>query len=64
MPRLCRFTIVNSKMVVYVNPAKVRLVRSDPAEGGTIVVFDNDHRIVVADDAEAVVKAIEGADSA
>lgn len=64
MPRLCRFTIVNSKMVVYVNPTKVRLVRSDPAEDGTIVVFDNDHRIVVADDAETVVKAIEDADSA
>lgn len=64
MPRLCRFTIVNSRMVVYVNPTKVRLVRSDPTEDGTIVVFDNDHRIVVADDAETVVKIIEGADSA
>ena len=59
---LCLLADVHSRLIVYVNPALVRAARPDPHGDGTILEFDNEHKVVVASAVEEVVKALNDAD--
>jgi len=56
MTKLCRFTDLH-ETTIYVNPLSVRYVRPK-ADKGTTIYFDEDHRIAVSEELEAVVSSL------
>ncbi len=60
MPKMCQFVDAVTRIVVYVNPATVRLVSPNPTNG-TDIIFGDGHAITVAEQAENVVKNLDAA---
>ncbi len=57
MTKLCRFTELD-ETTSYINPMLVRVVRTDP-HGGATIYFDEDHKIAVREQPNAVVGSLE-----
>lgn len=59
--KYCRFVDARGSAVVYVNPAAVRYLRSDPDEPHTRIVFDDNLSITVKTDIEDVAEQLQEA---
>jgi uncharacterized protein YlzI (FlbEa/FlbD family) len=55
--KLAQFTDADDKVVIYINPEKVRHVRPGP-DGGTVIEYDNGHKVLVSGQMEAVVRKL------
>ena len=56
MPKFCAFTRHRNAAPLLVNRDLVRAVSQDSAAGGTMILFDAAHSIVVAESLETVVE--------
>lgn len=56
MPQFCAFTRHRNNAALIVNRDLVRAVSHDPSAGGTVILFDAAHTIVVAESLEAVLE--------
>lgn len=61
MARLAKFSKPDWGAPVYVNPSSVRYLRVEKTTRGTMIVFDKEHLISVADDIETVIRELEAA---
>ena len=56
MPKFCAFTRHRNNTSLIVNRDLVRAVSHDPSVGGTVILFDAAHTLVVAESLETVVE--------
>ena len=56
MPKFCAFTRHRNNAALIVNRDLVRAVSHDPSVGGTVILFDAAHSVVVAESVETVVE--------
>ena len=61
MPRPAKFSKPDWGGPVFVNPLLVRYLRSEKTTRGTMVVFDKEHLLSVAEDIEVAAKELEQA---
>jgi hypothetical protein len=59
--KYCKFIDARGAAVVYVNPAAVRYLRSDPDDPHTRIVFDDNLSITVKCDIEDVAEELQEA---
>jgi hypothetical protein len=60
MPQFCAFTRHRNNATLLVNRDLVRAVSYDGSAGGTVILFDAAHSIVVAESLETVVERMNG----
>jgi hypothetical protein len=56
MPQFCTFTRHRNAAPLIINRDQVRAVSQDSPAGGTVILFDAAHSIVVAESLETVVE--------
>jgi hypothetical protein len=61
MPQFCAFTRHRNAAPLLVNRNLVRAVSYDGGAGGTVILFDAAHTIVVAETLEAVIEILNAA---
>jgi hypothetical protein len=61
MSGLRRFVELGSKLLVFVNPAKVRVVRTMPNVSGTLIEFDDGSTLALVAEIEEVVSVLNEA---
>jgi hypothetical protein len=59
--KFCKFEDTRGAAVVYVNPAAVRYLRSDPDEPRTRIVFDDNLSVTVSGDIEDIAQDLQKA---
>jgi hypothetical protein len=61
MPRLCQFSDLHDGHVVFVNPTTVRYVTPTHGVPGTMIHFDENHRIEIRGAVEQTAQALDDA---
>lgn len=61
MPKFCTLTRHRNNAALIVNRDLVRAVSHDPGAGGTVILFDAAHTLVVAESLETVMERMNAA---